>query len=528
MKSLKFGIVAFGIIAAPFVANGQFFSNSTFNLSEIKQTGTARYQALGGNHTAVGGDASNIFGNPAGLGFYNRSELSISPMFYNNSTSTDYISSTSTQQKSNLNIGHIGVIFAGTPQNSRNDWRRATFAVSYSKLSNLNNQFQYTGQNNASSFIDWATESAAGVSFDDLDREYNPNTGIAQSIESAVLNLYLMDDTTPNGPPYRRAIPLKGAAAIQNGLYKTDGSTSQWSFAYAGNYADKLYIGASVGIWRSDYQYQHTLNEQYTNAAPFKGMIYDENLTLVGRGINASLGFIYKPMDNLQVGINVTSPTVASASTIFNEKVSVDLTGDIPVYDAAGKAVKNAQGQQQYVKLNKTTIPVSEFDFEYNLTSPVRLSGGATYFFGKMGFITGTAEYVGYNNMRVSTNYYDDTNNNQSFKDNNKKRIKGAFNNVVNLRVGGEARMGYFRVRAGGAYLADPYKTIIDNLDRSRFQYSGGVGLRNDRYFVDVAATFMQSKDAYTNYTMNDARRTASAKISNTGLNFAISGGILF
>jgi hypothetical protein len=528
MKSLKFGIVAFGIIAAPYVAKGQFFSNSTFNLSETKQTGTARYQALGGNHAALGGDASNIFGNPAGLGFYNRSEFSVSPVFYNNSTTTDYISNTSTQQKSNLNIGHIGAIFAGTPQNSRSDWRRATFAVSYSKLSNLNNQFRYAGQNNASSFIDWATENVSGVPFDALDKEYNPTTNVAQSIESALLNLYLIDDTTPNGPPYRRAIPLKGAAAIQDGLYKTGGSTNQWSFAYAGNYADKLYIGVSLGLWRASYEYQHSLQERYTNAAPFKGITYDENLTLIGRGINASVGLIYKPIDNLQIGINLTSPTGSSASTLFNEKVSVDLSGDIPVYDATGKAVKNAQGQQQYVKLNKTTIPVAEYDFEYDIISPVRLSGGATYFFGKMGFITGTAEYIGYNGMRVSTNYYDNSKDNETFKDNNKKRIQGAFNNVVNFRVGGEARLGYLRVRAGGAYLADPYKTIIDNLDRSRFQYSGGVGIRNDRYFVDVAATLMQSKDAYTPYTMNDARRTASAKITNTGLNFAISGGILF
>ena len=43
--------------------------------------GTARIRAMGGAATSLGGDLSSAYLNPAGLGFYNRSDFSITPVF---------------------------------------------------------------------------------------------------------------------------------------------------------------------------------------------------------------------------------------------------------------------------------------------------------------------------------------------------------------------------------------------------------------------------------------------------------------
>jgi hypothetical protein len=512
------------------VGKAQFYPTSALNLSEIKQSGTARFQGLGGNHAALGGDASTSVGNPAGLAFYNRSEVSVSPTLYNIGTNTSYIGNSSTQNKTNLNIGQFALIFAGTPQGYNRRWKRTGLGISYTRLNNLNTQFQYSGTNNRSSFVDYVVENLNrnNVPFDALDKEYNANKNTAQTLDAAFLNLYLFDDTTPQGPPYRKAIPIKNAATNQNGVYSATGFTSQWNIGYSGNMEDKLYIGASLGLWKSDYSFKHELKEQFVNGKPFVGINYNEALTLTGSGINVSVGAIYKATSNLQLGAYLVTPSLTSLTTSFDESVSVSLSGDVPLYDAAGRPVTNAQNQQQFQRLSNTNIPVESFDFNYDVTGPLRASGGITYFFGKYGFITATADYVGYKGMRLSTSYYTNNQDNSDFKTDNKKQVQTMFNNAVNMRVGGEGRLGNYRLRAGVAYLSNPYSSNIDNLDRSRLQFSGGVGFRNESFFIDLASTYMAYKEAYSPYKLQDASRYATAEIKNAGLNTVVSVGLFF
>lgn len=74
--------------------------------------GTGRSQAMGGAFTALGGDQSNAYINPAGIGFYNRSEFSGTLSFAGNSTKANYIGTETKTNRSPLDIGHMGVIFS--------------------------------------------------------------------------------------------------------------------------------------------------------------------------------------------------------------------------------------------------------------------------------------------------------------------------------------------------------------------------------------------------------------------------------
>jgi hypothetical protein len=264
------------------------------------------------------------------------------------------------------------------------------------------------------------------------------------------------------------------------------------------------------------------------NGKPFLGMTYNEALTMTGSGINLSAGAIYKVSSNLQLGAYFVTPSLTTLSTNFSENVAVSLSGDVPSYDLAGKPVVNAQNQQLFNPLRYTSIPVDDYAFEYDLTGPLRASGGVTYFFGKHGFLTATADYVGYKNMRMSTTYYNNGQDNTDFKADNKKLVQTMFTNAVNIRVGGEGRIGNYRLRGGVAYLTNPYSVSVDKLDRSRLQLSGGLGYRNESFFIDVAATLMQYKEAYSPYRLQDTARYSTAEISNTGLNTVLSFGLFF
>ena len=70
---------------------GQSYADLARIMSQQDVNGTARIQGIGGARTALGGDISAISGNPAGLGFYNSSEFSISPGFLYTSNTSNYL-----------------------------------------------------------------------------------------------------------------------------------------------------------------------------------------------------------------------------------------------------------------------------------------------------------------------------------------------------------------------------------------------------------------------------------------------------
>ena len=523
-------------LAAQSTAMAQY-ADEAFRFSQITQTGTARFQGLGGNHAALGGDASTGFGNPAGLAFYNRSELSISPAFTMLGTSSNYLKdarnagTTTTDSKTNPNIGHIGLILAGEPNNYNRKWRRTTLGVTYSRQNTFQNTFSYGGRNNSSSIVDNILERAnrRNINSTALDNEFSQNNNTAGSLEAAAYQLYLFDPTNypqfpssdprSSGVPYRRAPLDRNTPTEQSGQFVTTGAATQWTFTYAGNYEDRLYVGGSIGLTSVRFAYQHTLREQFVGARQTRGVAYNENLTVSGGGINVSVGAIYKATDNLQIGASVMSPSFSSIKETFDEGISADIIG-VPTLDNQGRPVVFVP--------DLTRIEVQTANFEYNLRTPLVASGGVTYFFGKKGFLTGSAEYVGYKGMGVSTNFYNNSTDNNGFKTDYRTQINNTFQSVVNVRVGAEARLGSFRVRAGGAVLGNPYQTRSGNPDRSQIIYSAGLGYRNDRFFADVSGSFSTYQTPFIPYRLNDTARFSSVNTTNNITNVMLSVGTFF
>lgn len=517
MKIMKISLLVGGVFLLAFPSRGQYAADA-FRFSEINQTGTARFQGVGGNHAALGGDASTISGNPAGLGFYNRSELSLSPSFSTLSTESTYLDRVITDGKTSPGVSHASLVIAGSPQNYNRKWKRTSVGVSYSRQQSFQNLFSYQGRNNKSAFADAVVEelNAGNISAEELGKDFNNKLQQSNYLDAAYYNLYLIDATTAVGPPYIRYDRDK--PTNQLGSFEATGAHSQWTFAYAGNYDDKVYIGASVGFNRIKYSYTSSIDDEFVGGQYFRSSNHTEDLNVGGNGINASVGVIYKATPELQIGLAITSPTFMRMKETFNEYASVDVIG-VPDKDANGNPI--------LVGPEATKIYVQPRDFEYTIQSPLRASAGVTYFFGKRGFLTGTAEYVGYRGMRVSTSTLN-ANDNSSFRNDNRREIEDTYNSAVNTRIGGEYRAGVFRVRAGIAYLIDPYRVKLDGIDRSKLLFSGGAGFRNDRFFADVTGVYNTYKSAYTPYVLNDQRDYASVDIRNTTVNLLITLGAFF
>ncbi|PKK36894.1 hypothetical protein BWI96_08340 [Siphonobacter sp. SORGH_AS_0500] len=111
MKRLLY-VAALLVVSQAAMAQDNSYESLSRLFSQTNPQGSARMQAMGGTHTAIGADVSNISGNPAGLGFYTRSELSISPMFSQRNNSSQYINSTQNANANQFALGNFGVVFA--------------------------------------------------------------------------------------------------------------------------------------------------------------------------------------------------------------------------------------------------------------------------------------------------------------------------------------------------------------------------------------------------------------------------------
>jgi hypothetical protein len=494
------------------------YAGDAFRYSEINQTGTARFQGLGGNHAAIGGDASSISGNPAGLGFYNRSEISISPAFTSVNNKTDYIGDVNSTSKGKLNLGHASAVFTSQPGFQRK-WKRSSFGISYSRQQSFREEYRFTGFNQRSAYLNSVVEdvNGRGVTTAQLEADFEAGTSstgpLAYSVPAAYYNLFLINPTGAGGPPYTALdndSPLE-----QVGRYTASGANTQWTLAYAGNYDDKLYIGGSVGINRVRYRYDRVLQDNYVDSPELNWVDQEESLTATGVGINASLGVIYRVNPLFQLGGSLTSPTLSSYRETFSQGVEANYI-DGQITGPEGSLITPPY----------TYIPIAPNDFEYRIVSPFKGSVGGTVFIQKNGFLTGTVEYIGYGGMRANTSFLSEADN-QAFKDETITEIKDTYRNTVNVKIGGEYRIGKFRARAGAGYIADPY-VDRSSVDRSKLLFTLGTGVRSERFFADISGSMLTSKSAYTPYTLNDSQNYSSAMISNRTVNVVLTVGTFF
>ncbi|CAG4998766.1 hypothetical protein DYBT9275_02075 [Dyadobacter sp. CECT 9275] len=508
------------VVALPLKAQ---YAADIFRYSESNQTGTARFQGLGGNHAALGGDASTIFGNPAGLGFYNRSEISISPAVTSFNTSSKYTDGIMTDAKSNFNIAQASLVITSQPSFQRK-WKRTSLGISFSRQQSFQDRYSYGGLNNKSAMVDKIVQDANGrnltVADMNADFESDPSNGgpLAFSLPAAYYQMYLINPTysspTATIPDWE---PLdRNSVVNQYGNYDATGANTQWNISYGGNYDDKLYVGGSVGFSRLRYKYTRYNEDNYVNSPELISTNQSEELSVTGNGANLSLGIIYKFNPVFQLGGVLTTPTWTAIKETFNQNVAAEYVDGLV-----------SDGQGGLITPPYTNLNIATNEFVYSAISPFKGSLGGTLFFQNKGFITGTVEYVGYSGMGGRTTYLSSTDNN-NFRTDTKAEIKDTFRNTVNARIGGELRAGVFRGRLGFAYIADPYMARSDGTKRDKYLMSAGVGVRNSRFFADLGATFSTYKSLYSPYILNNPEDYSTAEVSNKTVNVMLTVGTFF
>lgn len=481
---------------------GHFYGEDALRYSQTKIFGTARVQGMGGSFTSIGADASNAANNPAGLGFYNRSELSVSPVFQSFGANAKYADSYASKNQSNMNIGQLALVMSNSASGSRK--KRSAFAITYSKQLSLMNQFDYLGQNKRSSMMDFFAEKATmrGANSKTLDDEFNVNSASAATSTAMYYQAYMIDPISGSGAPYQKveaSLPVN-----QQGSVDGTGVQSQWNIAYGANFDDKTYLGFTIGFTKIANEVTTAHKEMFPNGNIFNAFEYSDNLYVRGGGLNLGVGAIVKLTDNINLGANITSPSWYTLSEVYNSKIKIDV-------------------QTDKIQPNFTTIKTDENQFNYNLSTPFKASGGFTFFLpNKAGMISADAEYVAFSSMKINDSE------DKSWSADQNRTIKNNFKDVVNLKIGGEYRIQNFRMRLGAKFQPNPIKKTLNSLSNSQMLLTAGVGYRTAKYFVDLAGVSNSFQSAYTPYELANTQNYGSVAINNKFTSIVLSLGTFF
>jgi hypothetical protein len=481
--------------------NGHFYGEDALKFNTFNPSvGTAKVIGMGGSFTALGADATNAYLNPAGLGFYNKSEFSISPVFGNYNSNSKYIGISTATTSSDLKMGQLAVVFSSRGAGTLK--KRSAWSLAYNNLANFQSNYNYSGSNNKSSIADYFAQKASSrnIKSADLDKEFNSSTIQADNITALAYQSYLIEPIANNYyEPFELYLP-----ADQSGNVSTKGNLNQINLSYGVNYDNKTYLGFGIGLQNLSHTVLTQLTESFAKGETFNKFRFSDELYTSGTGLNINIGTIYKITEDIRIGVAITSPTAMRTSETYIGKVVIDPKPNTVV--TPNKSI--------------TTVPN---DFSYRITSPLRASSGLSFFLPKkLGAINFDVEYIGYSKMGIKDSE------DATWSSDQKQGIQNQFKDVINLKAGAELRFGNARLRGGLAYNQNPNKNQSAILTKATLIGSLGAGFRTERFFGDVAFNASKSTFGYTPYTVSNPADYASVAVNSKNTMVAFTIGTFF
>jgi hypothetical protein len=468
------------------------YSQDALRFSTFQPGATARIRAIGNAGTAIGGDLSSVGNNPAGLGFFTKSDLSITPEYNQIQVKANYLGNNSQDTKNSLNLSNAAVVFyskLNTPRGTDKNkgWLSANFGIGYNRTNNFYENVRFGGRNNNNSIADYYASLANN---NRAPGETIPPEGTLEGIayDQNLFDLY-------GNPSAYRSNMLPGVNQASDIV--RSGGQSEVNFAFGLNHSNSFYLGASLGLATIRYNSTTTFSEDGSASVLENGTAvtrplassFQQDQVTKGSGVNVKIGAIFKPVEALRIGALLTTPTWYTIDDVYSERLSTRINN---------------------VALNPDG---NDYPFKYNLRTPLKVSGGLAYFIGKAGFISGDVEYMDYASAKL--NYEGDRDDNTA--------IATSYKSVVNTRVGAEARL------ASSLFLRGGYNVMGNPLRQGGSDtktISGGLGYRFLNYYVD--ATYTNVKASQILYPYDIGATTPTAALDKKHNNVYLTFGVRF
>lgn len=416
--------------------------------SQMGLNGTSNYISRAGAIGAVGGDLTAASYNPAGLGLYNSSELSMSTGLFWSFTDANANGLLSSEDRANFNLGHIGALFFFKPKNT--DIKGFQFAFGLNRLKSFGNRTLFQRNDLNYSYISHIIDQ-----------------GFSDAYMYDFYESYAVDYDTINN---RYTSVFKDGKFNQLRSFTESGSLNEMTFSFSTNIRNLVYLGVTMGVPIGSYHSDGSfMEERVDNLGEVTDRyIYNEIKDLYATGINLKIGTIIRPVNWFRLGLAIHTPTYYSIED-------------------------NLYSEVQYTKTSG-----ADWDpITYSLQSPFRFLGSVAFVLGDnkskiAGTFSGDYEYADYSNMkyRLSNNILAENDINTS--------ITNYFQATNTVRVGAEVKLGTIALRAGYCIMDNPFSKDLNDAGASSI--TAGVGYKNKNFFMDLGYAYTYGKSKFTEY----------------------------
>lgn len=354
--------------------------------------GTARAQSLGGAVGALGADPTAVYVNPAGLGLYSRSTISVS-------ADPGWGKSTVNWQNSHQNVmeynpGGFNNVSYMTPFYDSYSGTKFSMGVSYNRDYDFDRAYRMgTGVLGAGlADLMMLIGMDEGISFDKyVDNSspgYNPFKNMVHPLVAMGANADLIQPFVDNDKLFRHTF-LDTYDGKKWNLLSPDrtmldvtenGGRNSVDINMSMSFGDIFYVGAALRLgtlahvrstrYREDFKF---INRK-TNDEVNNHMILGNELTTTGNSIGLNLGAMVMLGDYVRLGLSYMTP----------ERISMEETYSARMITYNEFMPKNKR---------ELTFRTAVYDNSYILRTPGQLTASALVFLGQYGFVSYDFQY---------------------------------------------------------------------------------------------------------------------------------------
>ena len=523
MKS-KYIFFAVSLFAALSANAQETYENAKLAGEDLN--GTARYVGMGGAMEALGADISTIGSNPAGIGLFRHSNVSLSAGLLMQSDGKEF----SNGKKTNLSFDQIGGVY--TTRTGQKSF--LNFGFNYHKSKNFDYILNAAGSLNGSSqnkqsYIKGILGDENNGGFYVGKNKDGQNIGYVNATSTNVAYTWSQIDNL-----YWNSL-IPSSAGVFN-YEKATGYTldrahtgyiGNYDFAVSGNLNDRVYLGLTFGMKDVNYKGYSEYRENFSNAG---GVLVRDERKITGSGFDITAGVIVRPVAEspFRIGAYVKTPTwydlttsnitrlVYSPSTtsVLSTDSSISNSYDFKMWTPWKFGLSLGHTIGNYLALGATY----EYEDYANINSRVNDGGYFDYYYGE---------------------YYESSTADKNMNAHTKEVLKG----VSTLKLGIEykpvsnvaLRMGYNYVGAkyasdrqkdpGLASFGTAYSSTTDYTNWGEInRFTLGVGYQVKKFNIDLAYQYSAQKGSFApfsnvkdiTYTSGTTKITESNIASNT------------
>lgn len=519
MKKFTFAsllLLSVGVSAQDTYLNEQMTNNS----SDV--IGTARFVGMGGAMGALGADMGVIGWNPAGIGLFRKSDVSISfGGLFNKSRIDD-------ENRGAASFDQAGAVFNFKTYNPTCPY--LNFAVNYQKKLDFNRNFYADNHAmNGLSQMDIFAELAS----DGFDTKYNSAGG--------AVYYDLLTPLDENGVPTTDKAKIVRYRNMYRGSYSrythhTEGGLHAFELNFSTNVKERAYVGMTIGLDNMNYRgYTNYYEENKSNFGYYGDYSLYDDYKITGYGVNVKLGAIVRPVEDnpLRIGLALETPTWYR----FKSSQVYDFT----TYNVPNPSALPDDPEEVKNKRQEWRSASAESYLEYTVRTPwkIRASVGSTV----GNYLAWDVDYelTNYSQSKMGYPKYDDWDGGSSFSNTTDKAMNQLTKNTLKaqhtLRAGVEYRpVEPLSLRLGYNFTTSAYKDNVGfdqySLNSAAMDYSVntsymtasptniltlGVGYKFKHFYVDMAYKIRSQKADF--YAFDSSFAKAGSQFSKDNVN---------